>query len=138
MTKERIKRFDETLVELIAGVILYGVVAEIAGCFLAKDLLSYSAGLVFGCLAAGFMAVHMYRSISNALMLQEKDAVNAARSSAVIRYLVVTGGFFLLYFTKIGSPLSYVVGLFGLKAAAYLQPLLKKIYKKVMGTDEEP
>lgn len=138
MTKETIRKFDETLVELIAGIALYGLVVEIAGVIFSKDLLSFSIGLVCGCLAAGFMAFHMYRSISNVLMLEEKDAVNATRSSAVLRYLVVVGGFFVLYFTEIGSPFSYVIGVFGLKAAAYLQPFLKKIYKKVMGTGEEP
>lgn len=137
MIRERIKKIDETLGMLMAEIVLYGILLETAGIMLAEDLFSFSVGLLCGCLAAEFMAVHMYCSINRMLMLEEKAAVNCIRSSAVIRYIAVAGGFFLLYFTGMGNPASYVAGAFGLKAAAYLQPFFKNIYKKVTGTSEE-
>lgn len=137
MIRERIKKFDETLAMLMAEIVLYGIIAEIAGVFLSKDLFSFSVGLLCGCLAAEFMVVHMYRSISRMLMPGESNAAGSARSSAAVRYLAVVGGFFLLYFTGSGNPASYVIGIFGLKAAAYLQPFFKNIFKKVIGTSEE-
>lgn len=137
MIREKIKKFDETLMILIAEIILYGIVVQVLGIFLADNRVVFSTGLWCGCLAAVFMAVHMYHSICRMLMLEENDAANITRSHAVIRYLAVVGGFFLLFFTGIGSPLSYVIGIFSLKAAAYLQPFFKNIYEKITGTGEE-
>lgn len=137
MIRERIRKLDETLTMLMTEIVLYGIIVEVAGVFLSGDILPFSIGLFGGCLAAEFMAFHMYRSINRMLTAGEGDAAGIARSNAVIRYLTVVGGFFLLYFTGLGNPVSYVIGIFGLKAAAYLQPFFKDIYKKVIGTSEE-
>jgi hypothetical protein len=126
---ENIKK-NKVLSELLVGIVFFGAMLQIIGLFLRGNKLFFSIGLWCGIFVAGFMAIHMYVSISSALECQDKDAIIKVRNHSMIRYAVVVIVLFFLYSSKLGNPLSYVAGVMGLKVAAYLQPIINRIIKK--------
>ena len=62
-----LKRADRTLLEMHTGMLLYGVVCQVVGAFLAKDQLRYASSLWFGILFAVTGSIHMARTLDRAL-----------------------------------------------------------------------
>lgn len=134
--KKRVKKTDmkrkinETLLELMVGIFLWGVLWQAAGIWFVSDKMGCSLGLWLGVLTALLCAVHMYRSLDRALDLSEKDAQKYMMSRSMMRYGLIIVVLLTLMVTEAGNPLCCFLGVMGLKAAAYLQPLLHKAMKK--------
>lgn len=124
------RKINETLAELMAGIFLWGVLWQAAGVWFVSDKVSCSLGLWLGVVTAEFCAVHMYRSLDRALEFSEKDAQKYVTSRSMMRYGVIIAVLLVLMITEAGNPLCCFLGVMGLKAAAYLQPLLHKAMKK--------
>lgn len=123
------------LSEMITGIIAYGIIAQIiiipvAMIWLDKRIVYYSGGLWIGVAAACFAAIHMNNSISNALDFDESSAVKIVRKDSIIRYIVLLVIFGILMVTNVLSPIVAFIGVMGLKAGAYLQPLTHSILRK--------
>ena len=69
--------WKRTLLELLTGIVLSGVVFEIAGLLFVKDKLAHSIGMLLGILIALAMATHMAFSLNNALDWEEEQAKSA-------------------------------------------------------------
>ena len=54
-----LKRLNDALPELVLGIIVYGIVVELAGVWFVTDKLRYTTGLVIGIALAVGMAVNM-------------------------------------------------------------------------------
>lgn len=116
-----------TLYQLYAGIAFSGIIAELViALFFSDRFLYHSAGLAAGLLVAAFMAFHMHRSILSALDFSEGDAVTHVRNGALVRYFAACAVMLAVYFTDAGNGLLYVVGVFTLKSAAYMQPLIDR------------
>ena len=64
---------DETLKELLCGMLFYGALAQIICTIVDRDRLVYTTlGLWIGIGAAAFMGIHMKRNIEDALDYDEK------------------------------------------------------------------
>lgn len=125
---ENLKKVDRTLLELLTGVLIFGIVCQIAGLPFPIQKGKYAIGLWLGILLAGLCAFHMWRSLNKAFLRDSKSAARLMAGGYVVRYLV-TGVFLLvLYFTNAGYVLAGFLGVMGLKAAAYLQPVTHKFY----------
>lgn len=123
---------NETLKELIAGIIVYGTIVQIPVCFIATGNLSYlSFGLWIGVVVAVGMAIHMKRSIEDALDLGEAGAAKHMRKMYALRYVVVAIVFGATVYFDVGSPITLLVGVLGLKIGAYLQPYTHKVLLKL-------
>lgn len=129
--KENTSSSIETLKELIAGIILFNIAAQLVGVFLPVALLPYSIGLWVGAATAAAMAIHMHHSLSEALSYTEADAIVAVRKGAMIRYAIACVVMLVVYFTGYANGLAYVCGVLSLKAGAYLQPLLHGVSLKI-------
>lgn len=126
-----IKKLDETLLDMIIGIILFGMVCQIIGLFFVQDKVAYSAGLWIGTMVAIFMASHMWWALNNAMQQDTGGAEKLVRNHSLIRYGMVVLIFVLIAITKKANPLSAFLGIMGLKVAAYIQPITYKARKKL-------
>lgn len=131
-----LKRLNKVLPELILGILIYGVLAQITGVWLTEDKLSYSVGLWIGILLAVGMAVHMAVVIEDAVSLGSSQGRIITMS--LLRYVVVILVFVCIIYFRLGNPIAAFAGVMGLKIAAYLQPFLHKTILKLQGREENP
>lgn len=135
--KEKITEMNRTLFELEVGILIFGVVCELF-VFLPEDKAGYSIGLWVGILTAAISAFHMWRSLDRGLDFEQKAAVSYLSRQNIIRYLFIVLIIAIVAVTEIGNPLSAFLGIMGLKAAAYMQPLTKKISRCIYGEEILP
>lgn len=133
---EKTKKIDRTLLELFAGILLFGVVCEAVGIFFVTRKAYYTIGICYGIALALFMAWHMWRSLDRGLELGEAGAPKYFAKANSIRYLVVAVFYIALALLDFGSPVAAFFGILSLKAAAYLQPLTHKCFKKLFGWED--
>ncbi len=130
-----LRRINEILPELIAEILVYGVIIQLTGVWFVEDKLRYSVGLWIGIAIAMGMAIHMAVVILDSMdMAIEKKARVRTTIFSMLRYVVVVLLFVIVIYFKLGNIITMFIGVMGLKAAAYLQPfahkLLEKHYKK--------
>lgn len=129
--------WKRTLLELLTGIVLSGVVFEIAGLLFVKDKLAHSIGMLLGILIALAMATHMAFSLNSALDWEEEQAKRAIWKSYLLRYTSVAICIGLIAYFEIGNVISCFFGIMSLKAAAYLQPYLHRFINKYILKIEE-
>jgi len=134
--EESINKPDMVLYELISGVVLVGVFVQIAFLIFSVNVLYDSCGWWGGIAIACFMAFHMYRSLDNALDLQEGDAMSSVRKNSLIRYSIVVIVMVIMHYTGAGNVVTYVFGVLMLKAGAYLQPFTHKVFNKIFNSSQ--
>lgn len=126
---DKLKRVDRALLELVTGVAVFGVFCQTAGLLFPMDSVKYALGLWGGIILAALAAVHIWRSLNKAFSCDGKSAARLIAGGYVVRYLVAALFLLLLYFMGAGYyVLAGFLGVMGLKAGAYLQPLTHKFY----------
>lgn len=123
-----IMKKNNTLLELLVGIILFGVLIQIICLIVSKDYLYNSIGLWCGIAIACFMAVHMKRSIEDALDLDPESAEKRMRRSYGTRMAVTAIAIIVILIFKLGNPIMLVIGIFPLKLSAYAQPVTHKVF----------
>lgn len=126
-------KIDTTLLQLWMGILAYAIACQIIGMWFVDSILKYTVGLWIGVLVAGGAAWHMWWSIDRNLTVNadnERGAQIFAAKSNMLRYAVILFVFLILCLTDFSYPLAGFLGIMGLKAGAYLQPLMKRIYDK--------
>lgn len=126
-----IKRINLVSKELIIGILICGVVFQLAFMWLSDSKLLFTSGLWIGIAISVCVALHMNWSIENALEMDEKSAVSHMRKTFLLRIIVIAGLFFGTYLLNLGDVVAVFLGLFGLKIGAYLQPLLHRVFQKI-------
>lgn len=128
------RRLNEALPELLLGILLYGIVIQVAGVWFAEDKLRYSSGLWIGILTAIGMAYHIARIIAETI-----DCVDAHKAriqitaKGILRYAAVVIVFTVTMYFDLGNLITLFLGVMGLKISAYLQPSLHKVLIRVTG-----
>ncbi len=135
--KEKITKINRTLFELETGILLFGAVCQMF-VFLLKDKEAYSLGLWMGILIAAISALHMWWSLDRALDLPERAAVKFMSTHNILRYLFITVALIAVAISRAANPLSAFLGIMGLKAAAYMHFITKKISTLVYGEEILP
>ena len=126
-----LKRLNEALPGLVLGIIIYGILLQVTGVWLADDKLRYSTGLWIGIGCALFMAIHMAVSIEDAVSIGTEDgAKKKTIASAMFRYVVVLAVLVTMCYFNLGSILPAFFGVLGLKFSAYAQPLFYRLHKR--------
>lgn len=135
-----LKRLNDALPGLVLGIVLYGIVVQLAGVWFVDDKLSYSIGLWYGIIIAIGMAVNLAMVIYDATviydMYEEKDANRRIVAKSLIRYVVVAVLLFILGYFNFGNLIMAFIGLLGLKISAYMQPLLKIVTDRFAGRSD--
>lgn len=126
-------KIDDTLKELLIGILVFGVLAQLGGMFFVKSMSAYSIGLWIGVLLALACAYHMWWSLNKNLSLNA-DNEGAARTFAIkhnlLRYAVILIVFAGVCISDFAYPLAAFLGIMSLKAGAYLQPLVSRFLNK--------
>lgn len=128
---KKIEKTERTLLEMFMGIFVYGIAAQIICLVIGYDLLRVSIGLWLGVFLAAFMAVHMKRSLEDALDLGEAGALKHIRKTYFLRITLVFLILGVALYFKIGNIFSAFAGLMSLKISAYLQPFMHKIITKI-------
>lgn len=128
---ENLKKIDRTLLELLTGIVIYSVLCQLVGLFLPFSRTRFSVGLWLGIMVAVFSAIHMWRSLQKAFLCDEKSAARLLAGGYVVRYLITGAFLVLLFYTGVGYVLTGFLGVIGLKAGAYLQPVTHKFYNRM-------
>lgn len=132
-----LRRINESLPGLVAGIIIYGVIIQLAGVWFVEDKISFSIGLWYGIAIAIGMGINMAVVIYDAVTFYgEGNANKQVASKALLRYVVVAILLGILGYFNIGNIFAAFVGIMGLKVSAYLQPLLTKLVNKLLGRDD--
>ncbi len=132
-----IEKVNRTLFELEVGILIFGVVCQMF-VFLPKDKAGYSIGLWIGIVTAAVAAYHMWRTLDKGLDFSQKAAVSYMSRQNMLRYALIVLVILLVSVTHIGNPLSAFLGIMGLKASAYMQPVTKKISRCLYGEEILP
>lgn len=119
---------NSILTELLIGIILLGIVMQIACIIVSKDYLYNAIGLWSGIAVACFMAIHLKRSIEDSLDLGVEGAQKHARSAYATRMVVTLFVIGIVIYFNLGNPFNLVLGIFPLKISAYLQPHMHKLF----------
>lgn len=135
--KAVITRMNRTLFELLAGILIFGMVCQLFA-LIPKDRAGSSIGLWIGILTAGFYAYHMWRSLDRGLDLGEKNAAGYMSRQNIIRYVLTVAALTAVAVTKIGDPLWAFLGVMGLKASAYMHFFTRKISRIFYGEEILP
>lgn len=99
-----LRRINDALPGLVAGIILYGIIIQITGVWFVEDRLSYSIGLWYGITIAIGMAINLAKVIFDSVTIYgEENANRRIIMKSVMRYAVVVILFFILGYFKFGS-----------------------------------
>ncbi len=129
--KNRVCRYHETLVELIAGIIPVTVLAGAVGAVFVSEKLSFCLSLVLGAAAAVFLAIHMFVTIDRSLDMFAEDACKYSKRNYVLRLI------FMVLLVLCGLKLPGIhfpglfIGLLTLKASVYLRPVSHRLISKL-------
>ena len=128
---------ENTLFELLVGIILSGVVLQIILAIILKDYLYNAIGLWSGVVVACFWAIHLKRSIEDSLDLGIEGAAKHARKAYMSRMLVTAVVLGIVIYFRWGNPITLIIGIFLLKISAYLQPCMHKLFLRFQNRKEQ-
>ncbi len=133
-TQGMLRRINQALPELVLGIVVYGVLAQVAGIWFAQDKILYTTGLWMGVALAVGMAVNMAIVILDTVdAIAEGHSARKAPLYSVLRYLVVVLAFVVVWRFRLGNVIAMFAGVMGLKASAYLQPVTHKFIVAIQG-----
>lgn len=137
--KTKIENFEgwhRTLLEMILGIVLTGILLEIGGLVLVPSRGAYTLGLGIGLVMAVFFVTQMAFSIDRALDWDERGAKAELNKGHAIRYACIILVLVVVGYFKIGNYIACFLGLFTIKAGAYLQPQIHKFINKKLNIEE--
>lgn len=127
---------NDTLIEMLCGILVYGVIGQLVILLFLNDKAALSIGWWIGVVTALVSGYHMWWGLDRALSVGEKDAVKLSTSYNMLRYVATVVIMGVVMVTEIGNPLAAVFGVFGLKAGAYMQPFIHKFNKSAVEEKE--
>ena len=113
-------RLRETRTDLIIGCIMHSFLFELIGMIFVPNKLSFSLGILVGTVTALCCVRSMYRGIIRCSRLDETSARRRMAGLSLLRAAAMFAVCALSLLTKRFSFFGVVIGLFGLKVAAYL------------------
>ena len=128
------KTDNTVLKDMIVTMFLYGIIVQIVCLIIPGNHLRMTAGLWIGVAAGVFMVIHMKNSLDEAMDYGEIEAQKYMQKSYAVRYLVVVVVFIAVCWLQIANVLTLFAGIMGLKLAAYLQPLMHRLFAKFKKT----
>lgn len=122
------RQAKQTLKELMAGLAVWGAAVMAILIIVSRHRLAVACGLILGLAVAAWLLWHMYHHLDIALDLDEKHAGRHMQASSMKRFLVMA---VVLAVTmtqyRYVHPIGTVLGMFGMKISAFMQPKLHKL-----------
>jgi hypothetical protein len=137
----RNRKINPTMVSLIVLELIYGLlgiviisglhfVFGVAERIFGDKYIYIIIGFLIGILMSIILVMLMARTVENMLSIGDNGAVKEGVIGALIRAAIVIAVIVLLLVTHVGNVISMLIGLFGLKLSAYIQPIADKYIKK--------
>lgn len=124
------KQAKRVVKEMMVGLVIWLLLVFLVLIIAAEDKLSAAAGVLLGGLTAAGLLIHMYRHLDIALDMDLKRARSHAQMASLQRVGIIAA---VLLVSIAGypyvHPLGTALGIFGMKIAAYLQPVVHKYFK---------
>ena len=133
---EEFKEINPVLLELLAGLGIYGAAAGAAGMVTSGGSLYFLAGILAGLFFAVCLILNMYLTIDTALDPESANKYMVRRTLVrkVLTVLAAAVGIKIHMLTFSGI----ILGVLGIKIAAYLQPLIhRRVSERRSGRNEE-
>lgn len=125
------KKINQTLSELIAGIFVSAIVIQLISMIFTKGPnLPFSFSFWVGVVTAVLLACHMYRSIDRALDMAPGDAQKYMRKTYLVRTVIIFIVAGIVCWIDTEDILAVFLGILCLKFGAFLQPLLHRFMKK--------
>lgn len=123
-------KINESLPDLLIGILVFGIFAELLPVWFLERKLYYSIGLLIGLFVAALSAWHMAYSIDNAVGYDEGTATKQMQKGSSLRYgfWLITLGVLIIF--DFASPIAAFVGMISLKVSAYLAPFTHKLFRR--------
>lgn len=123
-------KINESLPDLLVGILVFGIFAELLPVWFLERKLYYSIGLLIGLFVAALSAWHMAYSIDNAVGYDEGTATKQMQKGSSLRYgfWLITLGVLIIF--DFASPIAAFVGMISLKVSAYLSPFTHKLFRR--------
>lgn len=121
---------NSTLKELLIGIFLVGILAQIVCLIFLNRHLYHAIGLWVGIFISAGMAIHMQRSIEDGFDLMGDAGVKYMKKGYLTRTLIACVAMAVVMYFDWGNPITILFGIMALKVAAYLQPLVHKVMEK--------
>lgn len=121
------RKINETLLELIIGILFSGAVVQLIVLLVAGFLPQFALGFWIGIATAVGLSVHMYWSIDRALDMYPKDAEKYMRKAYMIRTVAILAVAGVVTYFRLGYVMATFVGVLCLKFGAFLQPLTHRL-----------
>ncbi len=135
----RIRRDDvagRTLAGLIFGCLLYGIVAILIGLIFVPKKLLFTAGVILGVIAASLFLVNMYDSIDASLEMNEKKAKGFTFGRKTVRLIIALLVMVVTIILDTYMFAGAAIGLFTIKFSALTHPLIDKLIDKILSWEE--
>lgn len=121
------KNNESVVIDVIIGNVMLGLVVQGIVLVVSETIVFHSIGIWIGVAIGISMFVHMKRSIEDALDIGAENATKYMIKKCVIRNVIIVSVFLALGYTQIGSMLTALIGVLGLKISVYLQPYIYKV-----------
>ncbi len=122
------KKVKQILKEMFAGLVVWLLLVLIILVIIAVHKIAMLLGVLLGGGTAAGLLLHMYHHLDIALDMDVKHAQSHIQSAAMKRLffmaLVVSASMIGYRYVH---PLGTILGIFGIKVSAYLQPVVHKI-----------
>ncbi|MCI9077793.1 MAG: DUF2076 domain-containing protein [Lachnospiraceae bacterium] len=126
------KKAKQILKEMFAGLLVWLIPVLIILVIVAGNKLAAAAGVLFGGMAAAGLLLHMFHHLDIALSMDVKHAQKHMQFATLKRFFFMA---VVLAVSMAGykyiHPAGTVLGLFGMKISAYLQPVVHKMAGRI-------
>ena len=118
---------DRTLHEMMTGIVAANLILAVIA-LMVTDKRHALYAVAIGCAISLLYVIHMAVTMDDALSLDEKGAVAATRKHMIIRYIATGIVVALVFYYRIADPVFLVLSVITIKAGAYLQPVIHKLF----------
>ena len=129
------RQAKQTLKELMAGLAVWGILVLVILIIVSRHRLAVACGLLVGLAAAAWLLWHMYHHLDIALDMDATHAGRHIQASAMKRFLVmvVVLALAMTQYRYI-HPVGTVLGMFGMKISAFMQPKIHRLMASHKGS----
>ena len=121
------KNAKRILREILIGLAVWELLVLAVLSIFTRQKLACAGGVLVGGVAAAILILHMYRHLDIALDMDAKHAQSHIQFAAMQRLLIMGAVLAVSMIEyKYIHPVGTVLGIFGMKIAAYLQPTVHK------------
>ena len=126
------EKLHPTLIELWIGIVIWSILIAAIGVWFCKDKPAWGFGIAFGTLTACMLAFYMTRSVGKLVDdLDNGRGDRVIRVSSIIRLVIAAAAIAIACLVPFFNPIGTFLGILSMKFAAYSNPLIHGVTKKV-------